>query len=81
MYGSYISCIPVCMTSSFRIPQIQALLDRMNLPQYKQAFAAEQINGDILSCLTDADLQDDLGVAKRVHRLRLIRIIHGQDSV
>lgn len=53
----------------------------MNLRQYKQAFAEEQVNGDILSGLTDEDLQNELGIAKRLHRLRILRIINGQDSV
>lgn len=61
--------------------QIQALLHNMNLSQYKQAFAEEQVNGDILSGLTDEDLQNELGIAKRLHRLRILRIINGQDSV
>jgi Asp/Glu/hydantoin racemase len=56
------------------------LLEGMNLGEYKDAFEREQINGELMSSLTEQMLTDDLQVAKSLHRLRLMMIISGQTS-
>ena len=59
------------------------MLDAMNLAQYKQAFATEQISGDILADLRDKEhiLKNELGVVSELHRLRLMKVIRGEHSV
>ncbi len=52
----------------------------MKLEQYKEAFARECIDGGILLALGDDLLEEDLGVASRLHRLRLVRVINGSHS-
>ena len=53
----------------------------MKLGQYKNKFHMEQVTGEILAALAEQQLQDDLGVANGVHRIRLLKIISGQKSV
>ena len=54
----------------------------MGLSQYKDAFAGEQISGDILVDLEDKEhiLQKDLGMSAELHRLRLMKVIRGEYS-
>ena len=59
--------------------EILHLLDAMNLSAYKEAFKQEQIDGEIMVCLS-ADMLIELGVSKSLHRLRLMKIISGQTS-
>ena len=49
---------------------ILQLLDAMNLSVYKEAFEQEQIDGEMMSCLS-ADMLGELGVSKALHRLCL----------
>ena len=60
--------------------QVQQLLKVMNLSQYQAKFAREGIAGDILIELGDQDLEKDLGMKSKVHRVRLLKIIEGQHS-
>jgi hypothetical protein len=60
--------------------QVRQLLEAMNLTQYQNKFASEGIGGDILMELEDQDLQNDLGMKSKVHRVRLMKIIKGQHS-
>lgn len=61
---------------------MQSLLDAMVLSQYKEAFAREQISGDILVDLEDKEhiLKNDLGMTTELHRLRLMKVIRGEHS-
>ena len=59
---------------------ILKLLDAMNLSVYKDTFDEEQIDGDIMACLSD-EMLIELGVSKSLHRLRLMKIVSGQTSV
>ena len=61
--------------------QVQQLLEALNLQQYKEAFRAECIDGEILHDLDEQVLQEDLGVTSRLHRIRLMKIISGARSV
>ncbi len=53
----------------------------MGFEQYTPIFKQEQINGDILSTCDDALLKDELKIASRLHRMRLLRVIEGAYSV
>ena len=52
----------------------------MSLGQYKEKVLEEHISGEILVECDDAILQDELGVASRIHRIRIAKIISGQHS-
>ena len=52
----------------------------MSLSQYQKTFLKERISGEILSQCTGEILQVELGVASKVHCLRLLRIITGDIS-
>ena len=84
------SCIPsiVCcawqcvlyLRALFLHVQVQELLHIMKLGQYKARFAEEMISGEILIELGQEDLERDLDVKSKIHRLRLMKIIEGQHS-
>ena len=60
--------------------KILELLDAMNLGVYKDAFAKEFVDGDLLSEIDDGMLRE-LGVQSSLHRLRLMRIVKGRENV
>lgn len=60
--------------------QIQDLLQVMNLSQYKAKFAEEMISGEILIELGQDDLERDLEIKSKIHRIRLMKIIDGHHS-
>jgi hypothetical protein len=62
------------------VKQVGELLQRMNLSQYQKTFAKEHISGEILSQCTREILQVELGVASKVHCLRLLCLISGDTS-
>lgn len=68
------------MPSELLFLQIQDLLDAMEMQQYKDGFEREKISGEILAELTEEDLQKELGVASRIHRVRLLKIMTGHHS-
>ena len=58
---------------------ILKLLDAMNLSAYKDDFEQEHIDGDTMACLSD-EMLIELRVSKSLHRLRLMKIVTGQNS-
>ena len=52
----------------------------MELSQYKEAFTKESVSGEILADCDNEILQTDLGVASRLHLLRLMKVISGRHS-
>lgn len=52
----------------------------MDLAHYCEAFAKEHISGEILAELGDDDLQRELGVNSKIHRVRLMKVITGKHS-
>ncbi len=57
------------------------MLDAMHLSQYKEAFNRERIDGELLTELDECDMQEELGVHSRLHRLRLLKVAQGLQSV
>ena len=53
----------------------------MDLDEHCSRFKAEHVSGEVLLQCDDTALRDDLGVASRVHRIRLLQIITGTHSV
>lgn len=52
----------------------------MGLDQYQAIFEKEQIDGAILLECDEGVLEHELGVAMRLHRIKLMRIITGKLS-
>ena len=52
----------------------------MNLEQYREAFICEQIVGDILAECDESVLEYELGVASKLHRTRLMKMVSGRRS-
>ena len=59
---------------------VQQMLDTLQLPQYKEAFAREQVDGEVLLELDDQVLQSELGINSKIHRIRLMKLISGTQS-
>jgi len=55
------------------------LLDDMNLVEYKDSFHREQVDGELLVELSLEELED-LGVTKKIHQKRLMKLINGTSS-
>ena len=53
----------------------------MGLPQYKVSFLREQVSGAVLTACTDKELEEELGMAVRIHRIRLLHLVAGKSSV
>ena len=53
----------------------------MKLGMYKEGFKSEEITGDLMLELDDDILKQDLGMASRLHRIKLLKVITGQYSV
>ena len=50
------------------------LLEAKGLQQYKAAFEREHIDGEILQELTEEILEGELGVASKLHRIRIMKL-------
>ena len=61
-------------------PKVGQLMVVMGLGQYQQKIVEEQISGEILLECDDSVLQEEIGITSKIHRIRLMKIIHGQHS-
>ena len=57
--------------------QVGDVLTAMKLPQYIETFAEEQISGELLLELTEDMLEQELFVTSKLHRMRIMKLIHG----
>ena len=46
-----------------------------------QKITKENLSGDILMELNEDELESDLGISKRIHRLKLMKVIDGSTPV
>ena len=53
----------------------------MGLKQYAAKFSHELVDGELFFELDDVMLEEDLGITSRLHRLRMMKIIRGEQSV
>ena len=60
--------------------QVLELLDAMKMGRYRSAFIRESMTGDVLVKYDEQVLQQELGVSKKLHRIRLLQIISGEKS-
>ena len=63
------------------VDEVLELLEAMQLEEYKESFKKERIDGEVLSSLTEDDLMHELNIQKRLHRVRLMKVIEGVYSV
>jgi hypothetical protein len=69
---------------SWRVHDVEAWLHGLDLAEYTDAFARHRVDGALLLQIDDADLSDELGVASRLQRKRLltaIRVLGSQGPV
>ena len=57
------------------------LLDKLGLSKYKNKFSEENITGSLLSEFDEEILEKELGITSRIHRIKLLRIIDGRQSI
>ena len=63
------------------LQQIGRLLEEMKLTEYVTTFKEESIDGRMLFELDDEVMRDELGVNKKLHRLKILMIVQGTRSV
>ena len=49
----------------------------MDMPQYKDAFSREWVDGEVFKELDEQALENDLGVTSKLHRIKLMKVITG----
>lgn len=57
------------------------VLDSLGLGQYKDNFQKEEINGCLLIDLDEDILEKELNVKSKIHRIRIMRLVTGKQSV
>ena len=70
---------PKAYLKRLSLDSIQTLLKAMNLSNYCESFAREQVDGELFASLDD-DMLKELGVTKSIHMLRLKKVIDGTRS-
>ena len=45
------------------------------MPQYKESFKREMVDGEILSEIDEVVLEQELGMKSKIHRLRFLKYI------
>ena len=70
---------PKAYLKRLSLDSIQTLLKAMNLSNYCERFAREQVDGEVFASLDDNMLKE-LGVTKSIHMLRLKKVIDGTRS-
>ena len=57
------------------------MLTLLNLSQYRDVFNKEGINGSLLLDLNDETILMELGMKLKLHRLKILRLIDGRESM
>ena len=57
------------------------MLDKLHLSKYKETFEEEQITGSLLLEIDDEILKEDLGIHRKLDRLKIMRVIQGRVSL
>ena len=63
------------------LQQIGRLLEEMKLTEYVTKFQEERIDGRMLFELDDQVMRNELGMNKKLHRLKILMIVQGTRSV
>ena len=56
-------------------------MNKLGISQYKEMFIAEKIDGPIFIELDEEVLEKELGIASRLHRLKILRLLEGRVSI
>ena len=57
------------------------MLDKIGLSDYKDKFIKEGITCSLLSEFNEKILETDLNITNGIHRIKLMRIIQGRQSI
>ena len=81
MYNIIHVCfVDLACVNSVSIVQVLDMLDALRLSQYRAKFEEESIGGSILIDCDENTLEKELGMAMKIHRLKLLQIIRGDTS-
>ena len=58
-------------------PQMIQVLEGMGLAQYTEVVKQEVLDGKIFLDLDEATLSQEMGVASRIHRIKMLKLIGG----
>jgi hypothetical protein len=61
--------------------QVIKILESLGLDRYKDQFITEQIDGHLLLSLTDEILEHELDIKSKIHRIKIMRVISGKQSI
>lgn len=72
--------VPIKDLSFATLPmaRVQELLEALNMAQYKEKFAYEQIDGGLLLELDEESLETEVGMKSALHRKKILRTISGK---
>ena len=56
------------------------MLEMLNMRQYQGKFAEDGIDGDVLCDIEESVLETNLGVSRKLDRIKLMKIIKGERS-
>ena len=59
------------------LPQLKTVLEGMNLGQYTAIVEEETLDGEIFMELDEDTLTKELGIASRIHRVKVLKLITG----
>ena len=57
------------------------MLDILGLSEYETIFRKEKISGSLLKEIDEEILEKDLGITSQLHRMKLVSIIEGEQSL
>ncbi|XP_019854541.1 PREDICTED: uncharacterized protein LOC109583562 [Amphimedon queenslandica] len=69
------------LLGDYNASKIGEFLGLMGLQQYAATFSQELVDGNLFFELDDVMLEEDLGITSRLHRLRMMKIIRGEQNV
>ena len=50
------------------------------MQKYKEKFTLENVNGELLAECDDDTLQNELGVASKLDRIKIMKVVNGKES-
>lgn len=70
-----------CIIAEFIHKQVVNVLSAVDLPEYKEVFLRERVDGHVLLQLNDHILNTELGVESKLHRIRIMNLAAGKIPV
>jgi hypothetical protein len=66
--------------ATLTVAQVIKMLEMLNMRQYQDKFAEDGIDGDVLCDIEESVLESNLGVSRKLDRIKLMKIIRGERS-